>query len=87
MPENEEGSEKEEMVTAYATAKMQLLEYITTKKRRRQKETIRLFNISMQLDKQTTEIKRISSVLQHIQKYVKRLGIQQLQLIKQLQLQ
>ena len=85
LPEDKEGIVREEMVTAYATAKMQLLEYITTKKRRRQKETIRLFNISMQLDKQTTEIKRISSVLQHIQKHIRPLERQRSEFIKRLQ--
>jgi hypothetical protein len=69
--------EKEDMVTAYTAAKTLIPESTISKKRQRQrrqrqrrqeKETTALINISKQLDKQTTEIKRISSVLQHIQK-------------------
>jgi hypothetical protein len=69
--------EKEDMATAYTAAKVLIPEYTISKKqqrqrrqrqRRQEKETTALINISKQLDKQTTEIKRISSVLQHIQK-------------------
>jgi hypothetical protein len=90
LTENEEGSQKKEVVTAYAIAGMPLLEYIISKKQqRRQKEntTTTLIDISKQLNKQTTEIERIGSVLQYIQKHIKPLAIHQLELIKQLQSQ
>jgi hypothetical protein len=56
--ENEEGSEKEETVTAYAVAKIPLQEHIVSKKRhRRQKENTALTNMSQQLDMQLLRLK------------------------------
>ena len=87
--------EKDDMVTAYAAAKTLIPESTISKKRQRQrrqtqqrqrqKETTTLINISKQLDKQTTEIKRISSVLQHIQKHIRPLERQRSEFIKRLQ--
>lgn len=88
LPEDKESIEREEMVTAYATGKLPLLRYVISKKRQRlQIEENILINISKQLDKQTTEIERMSSLLQSIQKYVKSRRRQQSELIKQLQSQ
>jgi predicted nucleic acid-binding Zn-ribbon protein len=76
------------MVTAYATGKLPLLRYVISKKRERlQREENILINISKQLDKQTAEIERMSSLLQSIQEYVKSLRRQQSESIKQLQSQ
>ena len=88
LPEDKESIEREEMVTAYATGKLPLLRYVISKKRQRlQIEENILINISKQLDKQTTEIERMSSLLQSIRKYVKSRKRQQSELIKQLQSQ
>jgi hypothetical protein len=88
LPENNEGIEIEEIVTAHATVKAPLLKYMIRKKRQRlQREKIILINISKQLDKQAAEIERMSSVLQSIQKYIKPLRKQQQELMKQLQSQ
>ena len=87
LPENNEGIEIEEIVTAHATVKAPLLKYMIRKKRRLQREKIILINISKQLDKQAAEIERMSSVLQSIQKYIKPLRKQQQELMKQLQSQ
>ena len=88
LPENNEGIEIEEIVTAHATVKAPLLKYMIRKKRQRlQREKIILINISKQLDKQAAEIERMSSVLQSIQKYIKHLRKQQQELMKQLQSQ
>jgi hypothetical protein len=88
LPENNEGIEIEEIVTARATVKAPLLKYMIRKKRQRlQREKIILINISKQLDKQAAEIERMSSVLQSIQKYIKPLRKQQQELMKQLQSQ
>ena len=88
LPEDKESIEREEMVTAYATGKLPLLRYVISKKRERlpREENI-LINISKQLDKQTDEIERMSSLLQSIQEYVKSLRRQQSESIKQLQSQ
>jgi hypothetical protein len=86
LPEDKESIEREEMVTAYATGKLPLLRYVISKKRERlQREENILINISKQLDKQTAEIERMSSLLQSIQEYVKPLRRQQSESIKQLQ--
>jgi hypothetical protein len=88
LPENNEGIEIKEIVTAHATVKAPLLKYMIRKKRQRlQREKIILINISKQLDKQAAEIERMSSVLQSIQKYIKPLRKQQQELMKQLQSQ
>jgi hypothetical protein len=91
LSQQEDSSEKEEKITAYAIAKIPLLEYVINKKReqRLQKETTILTNVSRQLDKQTTETERISSVLLHsIHKYIKyKARPQQQKLIKQVQKQ
>jgi chromosome segregation ATPase len=88
LPEDKESIEREEMVTAYATGKLPLLRYVISKKRERlQREENILINISKQLDKQTAEIERMSSLLQSIQEYVKSLRRQQSESIKQLQSQ
>ena len=88
LPEDKESIEREEMVTAYATGKLPLLRYVISKKRQRlQREENILINISKQLDKQTAEIERMSSLLQSIQEYVKSLRRQQSESIKQLQSQ
>jgi hypothetical protein len=88
LPEDKESIEREEMVTAYATGKLPLLRYVISKKRQRlHREENILINISKQLDKQTAEIERTSSLLQSIQEYVKSLRRQQLESIKQLQSQ
>jgi hypothetical protein len=88
LPENNEGIEIEEIITAHATVKTPLLKYMIRKKRQRlQREKIILINISKQLDKQAAEIERMSSVLQSIQKYIKPLRKQQQELMKQLQSQ
>ena len=88
LPENNEGIEMEEIVTAHATVKAPLLKYMIRKKRQRlHREKIILINISKQLDKQAAEIERMSSVLQSIQKYIKPLRKQQQELMKQLQSQ
>jgi hypothetical protein len=88
LPGYKESIEREEMVTAYATGKLPLLRYIISKKRQRlQGEENILINISKQLDKQTAEIERMSSLLQSIQEYVKSLRRQQSESIKQLQSQ
>jgi hypothetical protein len=87
--------EKEDMATAYTAAKILIPEYTISKKqqqrrqrqRRQEKETTALINISKQLDKQTTEIKRISSVLQLVQKRIKTLERQRSEFIKQIQKQ
>jgi hypothetical protein len=85
LPEDKEGIEREEMVTAYATGKLPLRRRVISKKRQRlQREENILINISKQLDTQTAEIERMSSLLQSIQKYVKSLERQQSKL-KQLQ--
>src|SRR5919198_5092502 len=57
------------------------------RRRRRQKETTTSVNISRQLDKQATEIKRISSILQSIQKHIKLLERQRSEFIKLIQKQ
>jgi hypothetical protein len=77
--------EKENMLTAYAAAKI-LIPESTINKKRQQKETT-IISISKQLNKQTTEIERMSSVLQHIQKNIKPLERQRSEFIKQLQSQ
>lgn len=88
LPEDKESIEREEMVTAYATGKLPLLRYVISKKRQRlQIEENILINVLKQLDKQTTEIERMSSLLQSIRKYVKSRRRQQSELIKQLQSQ
>jgi chromosome segregation ATPase len=88
LPEDKESIEREEMVTAYATGKLPLLRYVISKKRERlQREENILINISKQLDKQTAEIERMSSLLQSIQEYVKSLRRQRSESIKQLQSQ
>ena len=88
LPENNEGIDIEEIVTAHAIVKEPLIKYMMRKKRQRlQREEIILINISKQLDKQTAEIEKMSSVLQSIQKYIKPLQRRQPELIKQLQLQ
>jgi hypothetical protein len=88
LPEDKESIEREEMVTAYATGKLPLVRYVISKKRQRlQIEENILTNVSKQLDKQTTEIERMSSLLQSIRKYVKSRRRQQSELIKQLQSQ
>jgi hypothetical protein len=89
LPENEDGCQREETVTACAVAKIPLQEHIVSKKRqRRQKEnTVLINNMSKQLDRQTTKIERMSSVRQCIQKHIKSLGRQRSELIKQLQSQ
>ena len=88
LPENDEGIDIEEIVTAHATVKEPLLKYMMRKKRQTlQREEIILINISKQLDKQTAEIEKMSSVLQSIQKYIKPLRKQQPELMKQLQSQ
>jgi hypothetical protein len=88
LPEDKESIEREEMVTAYATGKLPLLRYVISKKRQRlHREENILINISKQLDKQTAEIERTSSLLQSIQEYVKSLRRQQSESIKQLQSQ
>ena len=88
LPEDKESIEREEMVTAYATGKLPLLRYVISKKRERlQREENILINTSKQLDKQTAEIERMSSLLQSIQEYVKSLRRQQSESIKQLQSQ
>ncbi len=88
LPEDKESIEREEMVTAYATGKLPLVRYVISKKRQRlQIEENILINVSKQLDKQTTEIERMSSLLQSIRKYVKSRRRQQSELIKQLQSQ
>ena len=88
LPEDKESIGREEMVTAYATGKLPLLRYVVNKKRQRlQREENILINISKQLDKQTAEIERMSSLLQSIQEYVKSLRRQQSESIKQLQSQ
>jgi chromosome segregation ATPase len=88
LPEDKESIEREEMVTAYATGKLPLLRYVISKKRQRlHREENILINISKQLDKQTAEIERMSSLLQSIQEYVKSLRRQQSESIKQLQSQ
>jgi hypothetical protein len=86
--------EKEDMATAYNVAKTLIPESTISKKQQRrrqrqrlQKETTALINISKQLDKQTTEIKRISSILQSIQKSIKPLERQRSELIKLIQKQ
>jgi hypothetical protein len=61
-------------------------------RRQQQKETstttnTTLINISRQLDKQATEIKRISSILQSIQKHIKLLERQRSEFIKLIQKQ
>jgi hypothetical protein len=87
LPEDKEGIVREEMVTAYATGKLPLRIHVISKKRQRlQREENILINISKQLDTQTAEIERMSSLLQSIQKYVKSLRRQQSKL-KQLQSQ
>ena len=88
LPEDKESIEREEMVTAYATGKLPLLRYVISKKRQRlHREENILINLSKQLDKQTAEIERMSSLLQSIQEYVKSLRRQQSESIKQLQSQ
>jgi hypothetical protein len=88
LPEDKESIEREEMVTAYATGKLPLLRYVISKKRQRlHREENILINISKQLDKQTAEIERMSSLLQSIQEYVRSLRRQQSESIKQLQSQ
>ena len=95
--------EKEDMVTAYAASKILIPESTVSKKqqrqdqheirqrqrrrRRQQKETTTSVNISRQLDKQATEIKRISSILQSIQKHIKLLERQRSEFIKLIQKQ
>ena len=89
LPEDEEGSDKEEMVTVHAVDKMPLSEYINSSKKwqRRQKENTPSIGVSKQLNKQTAEIERMNSVLKSIQKHVKHIERQQPELIKQLQSQ
>jgi len=88
LSEDKESIGREEMVTACATGKLPLLRYVISRKRQRlEREENILINISKQLDKQTAEIERMSSLLQSIQKYVKSLGRQQSESIKQLQSQ
>ena len=89
LPEDEEGSDKEEMVTVHALDKMPLSEYINSSKKwqRRQKENTPSIGVSKQLNKQTAEIERMNSVLKSIQKHVKHIERQQPELIKQLQSQ
>jgi hypothetical protein len=63
-------NKKQRMIVEYAM----IPESTTGKKqqqRRRQRQKETLFNISKQLDRQTAEIKRISSLLQSIQKHIK----------------
>jgi hypothetical protein len=89
LTKNEEGSEKEDTVTACAVAKIPLQEHIVSKKlQRRQKENTALINMSQQqLDRHSTRIERMSSVRPSIQEHIKSLARQQLELIKQLQSQ
>ena len=89
--------EKEDMLTAYAAAKVLIPESTISKKiqrqqrrqrqrrRQQQKENTTLINISKQLDKQTAEIKRIGSILQSIQKHIKLLERQRSEFMKQIQ--
>jgi hypothetical protein len=88
LTENEEGSEKEQILTACAVAKIPLQGHIVSKKLQgRHKENTALINMSQQLDRQTTRIERMSSVRLSIQVHIKSLVRQQLELIKQLQSQ
>ena len=80
--------EKEDMLIAYAAARVLIPESTISKKiqrqqrrqrqrrRQQQKENTTLINISKQLDKQTSEIERIGSILQSIQKHIKLLEMQ-----------
>lgn len=87
LPEDKETSDNEEIKTAYAVVNMPFSEHmIDTKKRQRTQKENGALNISKQLDKQTVEIERMSSVLQSAHKYTKPLRTQP-QLIKQLQSQ
>jgi Zn-dependent peptidase ImmA (M78 family) len=81
--------EKQDMLTAYAAAKVLIPESTISKKiqRQQQKENTTLINISKQLDKQTAEIKRIGSILQSIQKHIKLLERQRSEFMKQIQKQ
>ena len=89
--------EKEDMLIAYAAARVLIPESTISKKiqrqqrrqrqrrRQQQKENTTLINISKQLDKQTTEIKKIGSILRSIQKHIKLLERQRSEFMKQIQ--